>query len=147
MPNPVEAIQIIIKNTINALGLTNVMFGTITNENPLTVLVEQKMELTGETLIVPKSLTDYEVNIEIDTATESTSTNTKHTHQVNYIDSTINGSSNKTATSEIGEFDNTHSHAVKGTKTITIYNALKKGDKVILIRQQGGQKFLILDKR
>ena len=59
MPNPVEAIQIIIKNTINTLGLTNVMFGTITNENPLTVLVEQKMELTGETLIVPKSLTDY----------------------------------------------------------------------------------------
>ena len=32
------------------------------------------------------------------------------------------------------------------TKEITIYNALKTGDEVILIKQKGGQKYLILDR-
>jgi len=27
-----------------------------------------------------------------------------------------------------------------------IYNALKAGEKVILIRQQGGQKFIVIDR-
>lgn len=31
-------------------------------------------------------------------------------------------------------------------KTITVHNALKNGDKVILIKQKGGQKFIVLDK-
>ena len=34
-----------------------------------------------------------------------------------------------------------------GTRNrITIHNALKIGDEVILIKQQGGQKYLVLDK-
>lgn len=32
------------------------------------------------------------------------------------------------------------------SKNITIYNALKSGEKVILLRVQGGQKYLILDR-
>ena len=32
------------------------------------------------------------------------------------------------------------------TKEITIYNALRTGDEVILIKQKGGQKYLILDR-
>lgn len=31
-------------------------------------------------------------------------------------------------------------------KTYRIYNALKTGEKVVLLRQQGGQKFIILDR-
>lgn len=31
-------------------------------------------------------------------------------------------------------------------KTITIDNSLKAGDKVILIQEQGGQKYIVLDK-
>lgn len=32
------------------------------------------------------------------------------------------------------------------TKTITLTNALKVGEQVVLLRQQGGQKFLVLDR-
>lgn len=39
-----------------------------------------------------------------------------------------------------------HTHAVNGKKKMTIHNALKSGDEVILIRQQGGQKYIIIDK-
>lgn len=31
-------------------------------------------------------------------------------------------------------------------KSITISNELKNGDKVVLLREQGGQKFIVLDK-
>ena len=39
-----------------------------------------------------------------------------------------------------------HTHGIKGKKTIKIYNALKVGDKVALLRKQGGQSYFILDR-
>ena len=39
-----------------------------------------------------------------------------------------------------------HTHAVNGTKTMTIKNALKVGDKVALLRKTGGQSYFILDR-
>ena len=39
-----------------------------------------------------------------------------------------------------------HSHTVDGEKELTIHNALAVGEKVILIRQKGGQKYLVLDR-
>lgn len=39
-----------------------------------------------------------------------------------------------------------HSHVIDGTKTLTINNALKVGDKVALLRKQGGQSYFILDR-
>lgn len=35
---------------------------------------------------------------------------------------------------------------ITGRKKMTIHNKLKKGDKVILIRVQGGQQYIVLDK-
>ena len=32
------------------------------------------------------------------------------------------------------------------TKTLTIHNALKVGDEVILLKKKGGQKYLVLDR-
>lgn len=39
-----------------------------------------------------------------------------------------------------------HMHEVKGKKNITINNGLNTGDKVVLMRQQGGQKYIVWDK-
>lgn len=39
-----------------------------------------------------------------------------------------------------------HSHELTGTKEITIHNGLAVGDEVILVRQQGGQKYLVWDR-
>lgn len=39
-----------------------------------------------------------------------------------------------------------HSHEIHGTKTMTVHNALKKGDKVALLRKRGGQSYYILDR-
>lgn len=39
-----------------------------------------------------------------------------------------------------------HSHAVKGNKKITVHNGLAVGDQVLLLRQQGGQKYIVWDR-
>lgn len=133
---------------VNAQKPTSYFYGTVISISPLKVQLSTNLILEKEFLVVPKSLTDYEINIEMDCSTETMFTDTKHTHEVNYTDKyTSSGDEeNKTVTSETGSFDNTHSHKIKGTKTIVIYNALKINDKVILAQVQGGQDFIILDK-
>lgn len=39
-----------------------------------------------------------------------------------------------------------HSHGYSGRKVFRVNNALIQGEKVILLRNQGGQKYLVLDK-
>lgn len=39
-----------------------------------------------------------------------------------------------------------HTHKLTGDRTVVIENGLKNGDQVILLRQQGGQKYIVLDK-
>lgn len=39
-----------------------------------------------------------------------------------------------------------HSHKIEGDRTMMIYNALKVGDKVALLRKTGGQSYFILDR-
>ena len=144
--NILNLIKEIATNVINSQKPSAYFYGTVISITPLKVQLSTNLILTNEFLVVPKSLTDYEINIEIDCHTEEKFTNTEHTHVVNYSDNTINGSSNGSTTSEIGSFDNTHVHHIKGTKTITMYNALKVNDKVILAQVQGGQEFIIIDK-
>lgn len=38
------------------------------------------------------------------------------------------------------------SNSIKGTKEMTVRNALKTGDEVILLKKKGGQKYLVLDR-
>ena len=124
----------------------NLVQGEVISVNPLNIQIDQKLILPRECLKIPQYLTDYKVNIEINTATEDTTLNTEHTHEINYSDDTINGSSKKNTTSEIGKFESTHKHAVVGTKEIVFKNALKVGDNVLLIREQGGQTYFVVDR-
>jgi len=39
-----------------------------------------------------------------------------------------------------------HRHSVSGTHSVTVKNGLKKGDNILLIRQDGGQKFIVMDR-
>ena len=39
-----------------------------------------------------------------------------------------------------------HLHGIVGTKNFLMHNALEVGDEVILIRQQEGQKFIVIDR-
>lgn len=106
-----------------------VMVGTVLSNPPLKIQVDQKLTLTEPFLILTKSVVDYSVNMTVDHTTEPI------THSHSYTD---DGYSKTTGTY-------THSHKYTGTKKFTVHNGLKAGDKVILLRVQGGKKYVVLD--
>ena len=161
MANLVETIQEIVKNTNKASDLTSVFYGTVTSTSPLKILVEQKLELTEEFLILTKNVKDYEVDVTIhDWNTETKVMNANHDHQMSgeisvnsnptvnpsSVSVSINNTINNSMSVDTRNIDLSHNHLITGRKSITIHNALKNGDKVILIQQQGGQNFVVLDK-
>lgn len=108
----------------------NVFFGEVQSVNPLKINVEQKMELGAAQLVLTRNVTDYTTTVTVQWDTESHKVGHKHT-----------GDEGDTGYTEVP-----HSHEVEGKKTLLIHNALKVGDEVILIRQQGGQKFVVVDR-
>ena len=141
---------------------TSVLFGTVTSVEPLEITVDQKLKLIKEFLVLTKNVKDYTVDVTMDWNTENTSLDANHSHSAE-VDSNISVSSdispndnNQKITNDVtGEvsvsvkqkdIDLTHKHSIKGTKSITVHNALKINDNVILIQQQGGNNFVVLDK-
>ena len=141
---------------------TSVLFGTVTSVEPLEITVEQKLKLTEEFLVLTKNVKDYTVNVTMDWNTETTSLNANHSHSTE-VNSNISVSSdiypndnNQKITNNVtGEISVSveqkninlkHKHSIKGTKSIMVHNALKINDNVILIQQQGGINFVVLDK-
>lgn len=101
---------------------TTVIIGEVVGVDPIKIKIDQLLTLSKEQLIIPKSLTDYTLDIDI--------------KELN--------TENKSVT--LGEYTNTHNHAIRGKKTITILNALKLGELVLLIKLLGGQSFIVLDR-
>lgn len=132
-----------------------VIQGTVTSVSPLSIRVvnDEKLTLNASILIVPKHLTDYTATVDIvqgkGSVNSKTATDGGHTHK--YNGNTENG----------GEPD--HNHGYKGTTeeakhshslasfniykaTMTVYNALKVGEKVHLLSFDNGKKYYVLDR-
>ena len=107
------------------------MFGTVDSISPLKIQVEQRLTLTEEDLILTKAVVDHWVDIEV----------SHFTVEDDFLDTT-HGHPNAGPAS----FDSTHKHGYQGRKKIKIYNGLLPGEKVILIRLQGGQRYIVLDR-
>ncbi len=153
---------------------TSVLFGTVTSINPLEITVEQKLKLTKEFLVLTKNVKDYTVDVSVEWETENKSLNANHSHTLNgdisvSSNAEVNPNPDNIAVAEVNpnpdniavdirnEVSNNigieqkninliHSHSITGKKTMTIYNGLKLNDNVILIQQQGGNNFVVLDK-
>lgn len=102
--------------------MCDLRYGKVVSVNPLKIQVTNLFTIPEALLVVPEHLTDHEVKVTIDWNTESKS-----------------GGSGESSFSS-------HNHAVSGTKTMKIHNALIVGDKVALLRKQGGQSYFILDR-
>lgn len=127
----------------------NLVFGTVTSTSPLKINVEQKMTLTSAQLVLSRNVTEYKVNIEINDATEN-GADIDLTHNHSYSGTTGSSSSHSHSysgtTDEGGKINIVHSHEIKGTKEITVKSALVVGDEVLMIRMQGGQKYIVIDR-
>lgn len=133
MPNYAGLVQAMKKagtEAVNAGGPVAICFGKVMSVSPLQVLVDQKMTLGAAQLVLTRNVTNFEIPVTVEWETESELAT--HTHQVEGV---VSDSVNLK-----------HVHALKGMKKLTIHNSLVKGDEVVLLRQQGGQKYIILDR-
>ena len=142
MPDANEFVDTLKRAALDAVEAempVNVYFGEVVSVSPLSINVEQKMILGEKQLILSRNVTDFTTTVTVDWSTESSLST--HTHTVQGSDS--NGDSINLTTSEKNL---AHPHKITGKKKITVHNGLVVGDEVILIRQQEGQKFIVVDR-
>ena len=110
---------------VRASKPVEVCFGRVTEESPLKILVEQKLTLGKAQLILSRHVTDHETALsggKIQNAAAGT-------------------------TPEPDENPEGTPHIPAGKRMlITVHNGLAVGDEVILLRQQGGQKYIVWDR-
>ncbi|WP_313524802.1 DUF2577 domain-containing protein [Anaerotignum sp.] len=106
-----------------------VMIGKVVSIAPLEIQLDQKLKLTEAFLVLTKAVVDYSVDLTVDHMTET------HTHTHQYTDDST------TRTTQ----PHTHNHAYIGQKPFIMHNKLKVNEHVILLRVQGGQKYIVLD--
>ena len=110
------------QEAVEASKPSGVCFGKVINTSPLQIHVDQKMDLGPAQLVLTRNVTDYETALTAEWETELA----------------------KGGQGE-GAYDS-HMHRISGIKLVTIHNGLAVGDQVILLQQQGGQKYIVLDK-
>lgn len=118
-------LDVIKRATVDAIQATNpvnVLYGRVTKVNPLEIQIHQRLTLTSEFLILGRNVTDHELEMTVDHTTDNRS-----------------GGSGESSFAS-------HNHAYRGKKKFTVHNALKTGERVILIRVQGGHQFVVLDR-
>lgn len=131
MLNSSDFVKVIKKSAIEAVKNskpTDIFYGTVQSVSPLTIFIDQKLILSEKFLIIPESLTDYETEISFDDSS------IKQVFTTWDMEETSESSPSKISFKE------------KIKHKITVYNGLKAGEAVILLRQQGGQKYMVLDR-
>lgn len=114
----VSVIKQIAMDAMDNSKMPDLRFGTVISTSPLKVQVTNQFTIPSSMLIVPQNLTDYEVDV-------------------------TNSSSGSWETQE----DSGHKHQITlGDQKMKIHNGLKTGDKVALLRKQGGQSYYVLDR-
>ncbi len=115
--NLLNVIKKIVLDVMESSKPVNVVFGTVVKSSPLQISIDQKLILSEKQLILTKNVTDYTINMSVDHITEL----------------------------NIGDIEE-HNHQYKGKKEFIVHNSLMIGEKVLMIRMQEGQKYIVIDK-
>lgn len=136
----VEAMKKAARDEREASKPVNVLFGQVVSKAPLKIDVEQRMVLNEKQLVLARNVTDFTTMVTINW--ESEKENQRHGHDIHV--QTDNGDNTLDGTT--GTQSEKHTHIMTGQKQIIVHNSLVVGDEVLLIRQQEGQKFLVVDR-
>lgn len=144
-PSLNESIKLIVGNYLNSIRPTDLFFGTVTSVVPLQISINEKHVLPESFLILSNMVKDHYVDMTVSFQTEEDAfLKPDHTHTFNdYLTDPQKTSPNTTMTTD---FDTTHKHEIKHKIKVLKHYGLKNGEKVILLRMQGGQKYLVLDR-
>ncbi|MFV0520098.1 MAG: DUF2577 domain-containing protein [Lachnospirales bacterium] len=118
-----NAIKQIALSVIDSNKPVNVVYGKVTKVSPLEITVDSKLILTEKFLVLCREVTEYEVDMTVDHLTE-----------------------HRAGGGGDAEFES-HNHAYKGRKTFLVHKGLLVGEEVVMIREQEGQRFLVIDRK
>ena len=102
--------------------ITDMLFGEVKSISPLVIRVDDRYDLDESFLIRTTLVVDFDVDMTVDHMTEK-----------------VSGGSGDSAYAA-------HDHPYQGRKTFRVHLGLQVGERVILMRVQNGQKFIILDR-
>lgn len=147
----IEAAKIAALQAVEANNPSGVYFGTVTSASPLKINVDQKMTLESPQLVLTRNVTEHKIEM---TVFHDTEDETQHTHLIDnetahihaIQDTHTGGGSSSPAIHSHTMQPSSHRHAYVGRKTFTVHNGLVAGEKVLLLRVQGGQQFIVLDR-
>lgn len=126
--NTIKAIASQVNQDAKPAGL---IIGTVTAIDPLQIQINQSLIIDQDFLILTHNVTDHYVDVSVSHYTVNDAfLNTTHAHP-------------KAGTNS---FDSHHKHAYQGKKKIMLHYALQVGEKVLLLQDQGGQMFIVLDR-
>lgn len=117
----VDAIKRAALEAVESNKPCDLRFGTVVTDNPLSIRISEQFTLPQAVLIVPEHLTKHETKITI-----------------------TNDYGWKTQDEKTCADTETHKHKILSTEQkVLVHNELKVGDKVVLIRMQGGQFYYV----
>ena len=122
-------------DAVNAKDPMSLKIGEVVSTSPLKISINQKITIPASQLFLSNAVRDYTVYETVDHTTEIALSNVN------------SNAADLSETSENVETVNLkHSHAYVGRKKFTVHLGLKTGEKVLLLRCDGGQKFIVLDR-
>lgn len=117
-----SALQKLAYNTYQAGKPADYILGVVETVDPLVIRLDAKETITEEFLVLTDAVRDYNVDITVNHTTE-----------------------NAAGGSGYAEYAS-HNHGYKGRKRITVHNGLTPGESVVMLRQLGGQEYLVISR-
>lgn len=161
-----NVIRNISQNAEDAGKPTTLEFGEVVSEEyaPLEIRIHDKLVLEEAFLELTNAVKDHWVDIEVywETIDDNDLSEFQENHYTNIEKlnenvqkynqhrhpgcvSSTTGEPDKTMTT-VDKRHTSHLHNIAGRKRMLVYNGLHKGEKVVLLRMRGGQKYLVLDR-
>jgi hypothetical protein len=99
-----------------------VIVGEVVSASPLEIKIDPKLTIPEENIILTKNTSEWTMEMSVDHVTE-----------------------NRSGGGGYAEFAS-HNHEYKGRKKYLVHNQLVVGDKVIMLKETGGQRYIALDR-
>ena len=118
----VDTIKQIALESVGATEPLEVIIGEVVGVDPLEIKIDPKIILQEGNIVLTKNTSEWTMEMSVDHITE-----------------------NRSGGGGYAEFAS-HNHEYKGCKKYLVHNQLVMGDKVILLKETGGQRYIALDR-
>lgn len=128
----IEVVQAVVQRTIKDSDLSDLVIGTVTKINPLQITEKNVSDpIPAQALLLTEPVIEKKI------------TALKHNHQIK--DSYTSGGTCADALSAVQCYENGKALPTDA-EYITLNRALMVGDKVLMLRVSGGQRYLVLSR-